>query len=95
MSDLSEGLVATDATKFKALTQDIVFESSEQFTKKAKIIRESYFSKKSVKEEIVQEEQNNNTTETVTLEEVKEEKAYSDIMSRYLKASSKLESEAF
>jgi hypothetical protein len=95
VSDLSEGLVATDATKFKALTQDIVFESSEQFTKKAKIIRESYFSKKSVKKEIVQEEQNTNTTETVTLEEVKEEKAYSDIMSRYLKASSKLESEAF
>ena len=95
VSDLSEGLVATDATKFKALTQDIVFESSEQFTKKAKIIRESYFSKKSVKEEIVQEEQNTNTTETVTLEEVKEEKTYSDIMARYLKASSKLESEAF
>ena len=44
---------------------------------------------------IEKEEQNTNTTETVTLEEVKEEKAYSDIMSRYLKASSKLESEAF
>lgn len=94
VTELSEGLVDTDAAKFRELTKDIVFESAEEFSKKAKIVRESYFSKKSVKETVKSE--NTNTKTEVVVEEVKEESdGLSPLMSRYVNAAAKLNSEAF
>ena len=95
ISDLSEGLVDTQKAKFKKLTADITFESAEQFTEKAQIVRESYFSqKKEVQEE--QKSENKVTTTEVVVEEVKEESdGLSPLMSRYINASTKLEKDAF
>ena len=96
ISDLSEGLVDTQKAKFKKLTSDIAFESAEQFTEKAQIVRESYFSQK--KEEVQEEPKSENkvTTTQVVVEEVKEESdGLSPLMTRYINASSKLEKEAF
>ena len=97
ISDLSEGLVDTQIAKFKKLTADIVFESAEQFTEKATIVRESYFSNK--KQEEVQEETKSERTITTTEvieEEVKDTSdGLSPLMNRYINASSKLEKEAF
>lgn len=94
VNELSEGLADTDTAKFKELTKDIVFESAEEFSKKAKIVRESYFSKKSVKETVKSE--NTNTKTEVVVEEVKEESdGLSPLMSRYVNATAKLNSEAF
>ena len=95
VSELSEGLVDTQASKFRELTKDIVFESADEFTKKAKIVRESYFSKK----EVVQEETkptNHSTKTEVVVEEVKDESdGLSPLMNRYISASAKLQKEAF
>ena len=96
ISDLSEGLVDTQKAKFKKLTSDIEFESAEQFTEKAQIVRESYFSQK--KEEVQEEPKSESkvTTTEVVVEEVKDESdGLSPLMSRYINASSKLEKEAF
>jgi hypothetical protein len=96
ISDLSEGLVDTQKAKFKKLTADITFESAEQFTEKAQIVRESYFSQK--KEEVQEELKSESkvTTTEVVVEEVKDESdGLSPLMSRYINASSKLEKEAF
>jgi hypothetical protein len=96
VSELSEGLVDTQASKFKELTKDIVFESAEEFTKKAKIVRESYFSNKKVVQEEEIKTTNSNTKTQVVIEEVKEESdGLSPLMTRYINASSKLEKEAF
>jgi hypothetical protein len=98
VNELSEGLVATDAAKFKKLTADIVFESKEEFSKKVSIIRESYFSKKVVEETEVKEEieeSGNTTTHTVVEELDQSDDGLSPIMAKYIKASTKLESEAF
>lgn len=46
INELSEGLVATDKEKFQTLVEELEFEGVESFTKKAQIIRESYFSGK-------------------------------------------------
>jgi len=95
VTELSEGLADTDVAKFKELTKDIVFESAEAFSKKAKIVRESYFSKKSTVAETVKSENKNTKTE-VMVEEVKEESdGLSPLMSRYVNATAKLNSEAF
>jgi hypothetical protein len=95
VTELSEGLVDTDAAKFRELTKDIVFESADEFSKKAKIVRESYFSKKDTVTETVKSENTNTKTEVV-VEEVKEESdGLSPLMSRYVNASSKLNKEAF
>jgi FKBP-type peptidyl-prolyl cis-trans isomerase len=96
ISDLSEGLVDTQKAKFKKLTSDIAFESAEQFTEKAQIVRESYFSQK--KEEVQEEPKSENkvTTTEVVIEEVKDKSdGLSPLMSRYINASSKLEKDAF
>jgi len=97
VNELSEGLVATDAGKFKQLTKDIVFESKEEFTKKVTIIRESYFSKKTVESTEVKEEttSGNTTTHTVVEELDQTDDGLSPLMAKYIKASTRLESEAF
>ena len=96
VSELSEGLVDTQASKFKELTKDIVFESAEEFTKKVKIVRESYFYNKKVVQEEEVKTTNSNTKTQVVVEEVKEESdVLSPLMTRYINASSKLEKEAF
>ena len=96
VSELSEGLVDTQASKFKELTKDIVFESAEEFTKKVKIVRESYFSNKKVVQEEEVKTTNSNTKTQVVVEEVKEESdGLSPLMTRYINASSKLEKDAF
>lgn len=40
------GLADTDAEKFKDLASELIFEGSESFDKKLKVIRENYFDKK-------------------------------------------------
>ena len=46
ITNLSEGLVATDKEKFCNLVADMEYDSFETFEKKAQIIRESYFTNK-------------------------------------------------
>lgn len=90
VAELSEGLADTDGVKFKELTKDIVFESVEEFAKKAKIVRESYFSKKKVVQEETKTENQNTKTEIV-VEEVKEESdGLSPLMSRYVNATTQI-----
>ena len=40
------GLADTDAEKFKDLAGELIFEGTESFDKKLKVIRENYFGKK-------------------------------------------------
>ena len=97
VSDLSEGLASTQVAKFKKLTEDIEWTDEESFIKKATIVKESYFSKKSkpTKVEAKSEKSNSQTKSVVVVEEVKEENSLDPIMASYIKASSKLEEEAF
>jgi hypothetical protein len=98
ISDLSEGLADTQIGKFKKLTADVVFEDVDSFSEKVKVIRESYFNKKSEKvEEEVSEKSNSATTkEVVVTEEVTDSsEELSPLMSRYVKAFTKLDKEAF
>ena len=94
VSELSEGLATTQVAKFKELTEDIAWESPEAFTKKAKVIRESYFAQKKVEESEVKKA-NTETTTQVVVEEVEEQTDENSLMSRYIKASTKLQKEAF
>lgn len=94
ISQLAEGLADTQIGKFNELTQDIAFESTEAFTKKAKVIRESYFAQKSV-EETISEEANSETETQVVVEQIEEESEVDPKMARYIKASTKLQKEAF
>jgi len=50
VSKLSEGLTDTENEKFKALAEDLSFDSIDTFTAKVKTIRESYFTGKPAKE---------------------------------------------
>jgi hypothetical protein len=97
ISDLSEGLADTQIGKFKKLTSDVVFEDVDSFTEKVKVIRESYFNKKSEKvEEEVSEKSNSATTkEVVVTETVEEENTLDPLMNTYMKAFTKLDKEAF
>ena len=97
VSDLSEGLASTQVAKFKKLTKDIEWTDEESFIKKATIVKESYFSKKSkpTKVEAKSEKSNSQTKSVVVVEEVKEENSLDPIMASYIKAASKLEEEAF
>ena len=97
VSDLSEGLASTQVAKFKKLTEDIEWTDEESFIKKATIVKESYFSKKSkpTKVETKTEKSNSQTKSVVVVEEVKEENSLDPIMASYIKAASKLEDEAF
>jgi hypothetical protein len=97
VSDLSEGLASTQVAKFKKLTEDIEWTDEESFLKKAAIVKESYFSKKSkpTKVETKSEKSNSQTKSVVVVEEVKEENSLDPIMASYIKAASKLEDEAF
>ena len=87
--EASEGLVDTQAAKFKSLVEELKFESTDKFKEKVSLIKESYFSnKKSVKKEESKKESNSNTVETVIVEEV--EKSTSDpLMDAYIKAAVK------
>ena len=75
---LSEGLASTQIDKFEELTKDILWESEESFTKKANIIRESYFNKKSKTESVKKANESKKvkpTSKTVVVtEEIKDEK---------------------
>jgi len=97
VSDLSEGLASTQVAKFKKLTEDIEWTDEESFIKKATIVKESYFSKKSKSPKVKtkSEKSNSQTKSVVVVEEVKEENSLDPIMASYIKASSKLEEEAF
>ena len=98
ISDLSEGLADTQVGKFKKLTADVVFEDVDSFSEKVKVIRESYFNKKSEKvEETLTEKSNTESTkEVVVTEEVEEANdGLSPLMSQYVKAFTKLDKEAF
>lgn len=46
MSSLSEGLTDTDKEKFRALVEELEFDSIDSFEKKAQTIRENYFTNK-------------------------------------------------
>lgn len=46
VAELSEGLAETDKEKFHALVEELEFDGIESFEKKAKTIRESYFTNK-------------------------------------------------
>lgn len=46
IAELSEGLAETDKEKFHALVEELEFDGIESFEKKAKTIRESYFTNK-------------------------------------------------
>ena len=97
---LSEGLASTQIDKFEELTKDILWESEESFTKKANIIRESYFNKKSKTESVKKANESKKvkpTSKTVVVtEEIKDEKEdLSPLMTQYIKASTKLNNEAF
>lgn len=48
---LSEGMVATDAERFKTLAEGVSYESVEDFVEKLETIRESYFSESVVRAE--------------------------------------------
>jgi len=98
ISDLSEGLADTQIGKFKKLTADVVFEDADSFSEKVKVIRESYFNKKSEKVEDTLTEKSNkeSTKEVVVTEEVEEANdGLSPLMSQYVKAFTKLDKEAF
>ena len=87
----SEGLVDTQAAKFKELVQELQFESADKFQEKVSLIKESYFSnKKSVKKEESKKESNSKTVETVIVEEV-EESTTDPLMDAYIKAAIKHE----
>lgn len=94
---LSEGLASTQSEKFVELTKDIGWEDEASFTKKAKIVRESYFNKKTktVKQQPKSKPENTNTV--VIKEEIKEEETSNidPLMASYIKASTKLQDEAF
>ena len=95
ISDLSEGLADTQIGKFKKLTADVVFEDADSFTEKVKVIRESYFSSKKVEETVTEKSNSATTKEVVVTEEVEEDNGLSPLMSRYVKAFTKLDKEAF
>ena len=87
----SEGLVDTQAAKFKSLVEELQFESADKFQEKVSLIKESYFSnKKSVKKEESKKESNSKTVETVIVEEV-EESTTDPLMDAYIKAAIKHE----
>ena len=46
VNELSEGLTEVDAVKFTELCESVSFENTEDFTVKAKTLKESYFTKK-------------------------------------------------
>jgi hypothetical protein len=63
---LSEGLVATDAARFKTLAEGVSYESVEEFASKLETIKESYFS-----ESVVRGEDQAEVLEEEVLEEAK------------------------
>jgi hypothetical protein len=46
INETSNGLVSTDAEKFRKLTEDLVYENKETFVGKLQTIKETYFGKK-------------------------------------------------
>lgn len=81
IAEAAEGLVITDAEKFKALVEGIAYEDAEAFSKKVSIVKEAHFAKtttiESVEEEIVED-----TTETTTSPRMA---AYMSAISRTIK----------
>jgi len=65
MAFYTEGLVATDAERFKVLAEGVSYESVEDFAKKLEMIKESYFTEQVVRAEdqaeILEEEVEVNT----------------------------------
>lgn len=51
-AEISEGLSDVQADKFKTLAEEIAFEDKETYTEKLKTIRENYFKKTEVSEEV-------------------------------------------
>ena len=51
MSYFTEGMVATDAERFKVLAEGVSYESVEDFAKKLETIKESYFAEQVVRAE--------------------------------------------
>lgn len=50
-AEISEGMVATDAARFKVLSEGVEFEDVESFSRKLATIKESYFTESTVRAE--------------------------------------------
>ena len=79
--NLSEGLTELDKQKFISLSEDVSFESDEDYTEKLQAIRESYFGRKTSKTLITEDE--------TTHEPQKLIEEASGVMGHYLKAIEK------
>lgn len=86
----ADGLAETQVIKLKSLIEDVEFVDEEQFKTKVDIIKNAYFTRNKLEEKI---EDKNVTVKTVILEE--QDNKLSPEMERYLKASKKLNKEAF
>lgn len=54
--EVSEGLVATQADKFKTLAEGVEYNDEETYRRKLEIVKENYFTQKKVKSDMIQEE---------------------------------------
>lgn len=81
-AEVSAGMVATDAEKFAALAEELIFEDVESFKQKLHTIKENYFGKKQI---VVAESLNSVVTDEVPTQ-LNEEVNVSPTMARYLRA---------
>jgi len=58
-AEVSEGLVAIQADKFKTLAEGVEFTNAETYRRKLEIVKENYFSGKIVKSNMIEEEVDN------------------------------------
>ena len=99
VQEASEGLAATQAAKLASLVEDISFESTTKFKKKVSAIKEAYFSQKKVegKPESSLQESNSRTHVKTVIEDLEPqvEQKVDPKMAAYIKASTKLDKEAY
>ena len=81
LAEASKDLAVTEAEKLKSLAEDIDFEDEETFTKKVATLKESYFAKETVNENVEEAE--------VSMNADGEEIEVSPVMEKYLAALSK------
>lgn len=63
--EVSEGLVTTQADKFRTLAEGVEFSDEETYKRKLEIVKENYFTPKKVKNDMIQEEVENASDEPV------------------------------
>jgi hypothetical protein len=81
LAEASKDLAVTEAEKLKSLAEDVDFEDEETFTKKVATLKESYFAKETVTENVEEAE--------VSMNADGEEIEVSPVMEKYLAALSK------